>query len=115
MKKLKLIALSFALLFGSFAFASTIEPDTKSEIRKQIIDLLSKTEIDIDSNELVAKVSFMLNEKSELVIISVRSKNDSKSNSVVDNYIKKHLNYKKVKVKKLKAGKVYEMPFKIVK
>ncbi len=115
MKKFKLFSLSLALLVGSFAFASNVEPDTKSEIRKQIISLLNKTEIKIDSDQLVANVSFMLNEKSELVIISVRSRNDDTTNNLIDNYIKKHLNYKKVKVNQLKVGKVYEMPFKIVK
>ncbi|MET2985063.1 hypothetical protein [Aureibaculum conchae] len=117
MKKLKLITLSFALLVGSISFASNVEPDTKSEIRSQIISLLNKnkTKISIDSDELEANVSFMLNEKSELVIISVRSKNDETNNAIIDGYIKKRLNYKKVKVNKLRVGKVYEMPFKIVK
>lgn len=115
MKKLKLITLSFALLAGSLAFASNVETDTKTEIRNQIISLLNKTEINIESDQLLANVSFMLNEKSELVIISVRSKNDETTNTVIDTYIKKHLNYKKVKVNQLKVGKVYEMPFKIVK
>ena len=40
---------------------------------------------------------------------------DKKNNSIIDTYIKKHLNYKKVKVNNLKVGKVYEMPFKMVK
>ena len=115
MKKLKLVSLSLALFVGSLTYASNAEPDTKSEIRSQIISLLDQKEVNIDSDELVAKVSFMLNEKSELVIISVRSKNDKKNNSIIDTYIKKHLNYKKVKVNNLKVGKVYEMPFKMVK
>ena len=115
MKKLKLVSLSLALLIGSLSYASNAEPDTKSEIRNQIISLLNKTEVNIDSDQLVANVSFMLNEKSELVIISVRSNNNKKNNSIIDTYIKTHLNYKKVKVNKLKVGKVYEMPFKMLK
>ena len=115
MKKLKLVTLSLALLFGSFAFASNVAPDTKSEIRNEIIKLLHKSEINLESDVLMASVSFMLNEKSELVIISVRSKNTERVNTAIDSYIKRNLNYKKVKVNKLKVGKIYEMPIKIVK
>jgi len=110
MKNLKLIALSFALLVGSFSFASSTSIDTKEELRKQIITILNKADIELTTDELIAEVSFTLNENSELVIISVSS-----DHQILDSYIKNHLNYKKVNVDALNVGKIYKMPLRIIK
>jgi len=52
---------------------------------------------------------FTLNDKSEIVVVSVNSDND-----IGDSFVKSKLNYKKVKVKTLTPGKMYRLPLKIV-
>jgi len=115
MKNFKLFILVLAISVSTASFASTTinenptKEDPKSELRQQIIDILGKTVNQIDENKIKAEVVFTLNNKSEIVIISVNSKNEN-----VDRFVKGRLNYKKVNVKTLNEGKVYHMPLTIV-
>jgi len=58
---------------------------------------------------LQAEVVFTLNDQSEIVIVSVNCENE-----ILDGYIKRKLNYKKVQVSALDEGEIYRMPLKIV-
>ena len=114
MKNFKLFILVLAISVSTASFATTTsnenpKEDPKSELRQQIIDILGKTVNQIDENKIKAEVVFTLNNKSEIVIISVNSKNEN-----VDRFVKGRLNYKKVKVKTLNEGKIYHMPLTIV-
>ena len=104
MKNLKLMVAVVTLAFLSLSFTNTKE--THEQLHKQIVELIG------DSSETLAKVNskaeitFTLNEKSELVVLSVKSDND-----LVDSFVKTKLNYKKVTVKVLNPGEIYRVPF----
>ena len=110
MKNLKLVALVLAICISSISFAAPTETaDPKSELREQIIDLLGDTNVAFSDNALEAKVVFTLNDQSEIVIVSVNCENE-----ILDGFIKRKLNYKKVQVSALDEGEIYRMPLKIV-
>ena len=110
MKNLKLIALVLAFGISSISFAApTKTADPKSELREQIVEILGYTTEVLCENDIEADVVFTLNNKSEIVIVSVNCENGN-----LDGYIKSKLNYKKVDVSVLNEGKIYHMPLKIV-
>lgn len=110
----KLIVLFFGLtLSTTVLFANNDKPvDTaKNELRVQIIKLLEKNKFQLFEKEFVkAEVSLLLNNEGQIIILSVKSKN-----TLLDNYVKRELNYKKVKAVALRKMKVYRMPLKIIK
>ena len=111
MKNLKLIAVAFAIFATSFSFATTLEDDPNSELRAQIVELLNNAEIKIDTNELIAEVTFTLNKKGELIIIDVNT-NDEKA----DYFVRTNLDHKKVETMLNSVeGKIYTVPIRIVK
>lgn len=118
MKNVKLIITSMALMLTVATVSANNFPTTnkydnsKTELRAKIITLLGKqSPIKIDTKEdISAKVSFMLNSKNEIIVISV----DSKS-ATVDSYVKERLNYKTVKVAGIKKGEIYQMPLRVEK
>jgi len=110
MKNLKLITLALAISISSISFATPENnEDPKSELREQIVKILGKTVKQIDRNKIEAEVVFTINNKKEIVIISVNS-----TNKEVQYYVKGKLNYKKVNVKIINEGKIYRMPLTIV-
>lgn len=114
MKKVQLIITSMALMLTVLSASANSSPtslaNSKKELRTKIASLLGKqVAVNIeDGMDIVANISFMINSKNELIIISVDSKN-----STVDACVKNKLNYKTVKVKGIKKGEVYEVPLKI--
>jgi len=109
MKNLKLIAIVIALGVSTLSFANNTNTfDPKSELREQIVELLGKTITNTDLINNKVEVIFTLNNKSEIVIISVNGASKS-----VDNYVKIKLNYKKVNVNALNVDKIYHMPLRI--
>lgn len=118
MKNVKLIITSIVLMLTvTTASASNFittkkDVNSKKELRTKIIALLGKqVPIKIDTKEkMAAKISFMLNNKNEVIVISVGSEN-----TAIDSYVKEKLNYKVVKVDGIKKGEIYQMPLKIKK
>ncbi|MFY0630796.1 MAG: hypothetical protein JXR05_10480 [Flavobacteriaceae bacterium] len=115
MKKLKLTLVALAVCFASLsATATETEPNSKNttntELRSQIVSLLgSEAPSNLtDGKDVKASVSLMLNNKNQLVVVSVESKNGS-----LDTYVKSKLNYKKIDVKGLKRGEIYKVPLTI--
>ena len=110
MKNFKLIALVLAIGISSISFAATTKTaNPKSELREQIINILGDNIDMVCKNDVEAEVVFTLNNKSEIVIVSVNCENGN-----LDGFIKSKLNYKKVKVTALNVGKIYRMPLKII-
>ena len=112
MKKLKLTLVAFAICFASLsATATETEPNTSNtELRSEIVSLLGTVfpENLTNGKDIKASVSLMLNNKNQLVVVSI----DSKSSSV-DTYVKSKLNYQKIDVKGLKKGEIYIVPLTI--
>jgi len=110
MKNLKILALLIVFAFSAVSFTARENPVVKKQLHDQIVKLLGKTtELNlVDKAE--AEVVFTLNNKSEIVIISVNSKN-----KLLDSFVKLRLNYKKVDIKALNQGDIYKLPLIIKK
>ena len=114
MKKLKLtimaIALSFATLTASAMETEPNKKETNQKFRSEIVSLIG-TEAPsylTEGKDVKAKLSLMLNNKNEVIVVSVDSKNTS-----VEAYVKSKLNYQKIDVKGLKKGEIYKVPLTI--
>ncbi len=105
------------VLFLGFTFSTTVlfaNNDTpietaKKQLRTEIIKLLGNNEFPLTATFAQAEISILLTTNNELVIISVKSQN-----ILLERYIKRKLNYKKVYVKALRKMKIYSMPIKII-
>lgn len=109
MKKLFLL---LAITVSTTIFANNSRPAdvVKSEIRTEIIKLLGNANFKISKNEVTANVEFMINNKGEVIVLTVDTKN-----SDVETYVKRKLNYRTITNKVIVKGKIYKMPLKLVK
>lgn len=112
MKKLKLVLTAIALFaITTTSFANEINSNTTNgDFRNEIASLIGAEAPTYLTNgkDIKAKISLMLNNNNEVIVVSV----DSKSNSVAS-YVKAKLNYQKIDVKGLKKGKIYTVPLTI--
>lgn len=111
MKSLKsiitIIAISLATAFSTTATEK--EPSkTIKELRTEIVSMLGDKIPFVLEETSSAEISFVINKKNEIVILSVDSKV-----SELSNYVKGKLNYKKVKVQGTLEGETYTIPLKI--
>jgi hypothetical protein len=113
MKKLAsiitIIAISLSTTFSSTAAEKEPSKITK-KLRTEIVSMLGDRIPIILTESSSAEVSFVINNKNEIVIISVDSKV-----SELNSYIKNKLNYKKIKVKGTIKGQIYKIPLKMNK
>lgn len=102
-----IFAISLATIFSTSA--SETEPSTTNKkLRTKIVSMLGK-KIPMNINKTqTAEVSFMINDKNEIVVITVDSKLQE-----FNSFIKNKLNYKKIKVQGTKKGEIYIVPVKI--
>ena len=108
MKKLAVLFFVFTMSVTT-TFANNDDDKRKEEkaLRTQIVKLLGN----YNSNETVkADVTFLINKKGEIIVISVDSRNRD-----VERNVKSALNYQYVKKIAAKPMKVYKLPLKIVK
>ncbi|MFN0728600.1 hypothetical protein [Polaribacter gochangensis] len=110
MKKVIVLFLGLTLS-TTVLFANNDNPitDAKNQLRTEIVKLLGNNKFPLTTKFAKAEISILLNSKNELVIISVESQN-----SLLESYIKRKLNYKKVKTTVLSKMKIYKMPIKII-
>lgn len=107
MKKLKLLALALVIGTASVFAANGDNPvEANKKIRNQIVNLLEAPEFSVE-NELNVMLTFTFSSEGEIVILNV----DSKNQDVLD-YLRKNLNYKKVKSPG-ERDKLYTMPLKM--
>jgi len=110
MKNLKILALLGIFAFSMVSFATKENPKVNKQLRDQIVKMLGKTTNVILTDKVEAEVVFTLNDKSEIVILSVNSENKK-----FDSFVKSRLNYKKVTVKVLNQGDIFRLPLIIKK
>ena len=114
MKKLKLTITAIALCFATLAASATeINPSKKEAnkaFRSKIVSLIGSEAPSYltQGKDVTAKLSLMLNNKNQVIVVSV----DSKSGNV-EEYVKSKLNYQKINVKGLKKGEIYRVPLTI--
>jgi len=111
MKKLIVLFLGFTLSTTVLS-ANNNSPvvEAKKELRAEIVKLLGNNEFPLTTAFVKAEISILLNSKNELVIISVKSEN-----ALLDSFIKRKLNYKKITVNTHRKMKIYRMPIKIIR
>jgi alkyl hydroperoxide reductase subunit AhpF len=108
MKNLKvfiaIIAMSLATTFS--ATANEKEPSKINKtLRTELVAMLGdKINLEVNTTDS-SKISFMINNKNEVVVISVATKVDG-----FQSLVKSKLNYKKINVKGIKKGEVYILP-----
>ncbi|MGV6845963.1 MAG: hypothetical protein ACWA42_07550 [Lutibacter sp.] len=105
----KFLLFVFAMSLGTFSLLANGSENplpANKEIRSQIVDLLKTPQFDVE-NEITANITFTFSSEGELIILNV----DSKHQDLL-NYVRKHLNYKKLEAPG-KHNQVYIMPFKI--
>lgn len=116
MKNLKLALAVIALSIASVLPASAntkVDPtnptskEAKIILRTEIVSLLGKHVYDLNET-LEAQISVMLNNQNQLVVVAVKS-----SNETISSFVKVKLNYKKVDVKGIQKGIVYRVPLKM--
>lgn len=90
MKKLMLTALALVIATSTLFAADVTPDDANKNIRNQIIQLMDAPDFNINEDTTVA-IRFTFNSEGEIIVLSVDSKNSN-----VLNYVRKHLNHKKI-------------------
>lgn len=108
MKKLVLL---LAITLSTSVFANNSKPvdAIKSELRTEIIKLLGNADFNLNNN-LTTIVEFTVNNKGEVIVLSVNT-----NNKKVDRFVKSKLNYRTITNKAVVKGSIYKMPLKLVK
>jgi len=110
MKNLKFIIAIFAISLSTIFSMNASEKNNinNNELRTEIVSILGNNfSIDLQKSG-TANISFMINNKNEIVIISVDS-----DITELNALIKGRLNYKKIDIKGTKKGEIYKMPLRI--
>lgn len=108
MKNFKTITVALALFVTMGVFATEGKKETKdNNLSGQIYEMLKDNQFDEDK-ELTAEVKFIVNDKGELIVLSVETKDE-----VLEGFVKSRLNYKKVQLTNVAPGRVYEIPVRI--
>ncbi len=79
-------------------------------LREQIIEMLETPNIEFESEIIQANIFFTLNQKGEIVILTIDT-----NNQALDSYIKNKLNYKRIQKGMLTVGKEFQINFKVKK
>ncbi|PHS66695.1 MAG: hypothetical protein COB12_05695 [Flavobacterium sp.] len=107
MKKVNVILVAVALLFGTLTSYAAVDPVvTTSETTKEIGKLLKNPGFEVNS-EINAMVTFIINKEGQIVVLSV----DCETKTVCK-YIKSRLNYNTLG-SELEKGKEYKVPIRI--
>lgn len=109
MNNLKLVALAIVLSISSISFAATVVDSPNKILQKEIVKLLGKTCEKLADEVIEADVVFTVNEKGEIVVISVNS-----ANPKAEFFVKCKLNYKQINYDESSVEKIYHLPLKIV-
>lgn len=108
MKTIKTLLLVLAITFTSVLSANTnpthAEPDV---LTKEIATLLKNPKFRV-AEDLVANVTFILNEDQEIVVLNVDTKSE-----VLESFIKSRLNYNKLDGNINSVNKTFEVPVRI--
>ena len=109
MRKIKIASVAFMLFatLGAFANKGHNEVSEKS-LSSQIYEMLKQNNFELQYNELTADVRFTINEKGEVVVLSVDTKND-----VLEKFVKSRLNYQKVESAQPVEGRIYTVAVRI--
>ena len=104
MKKLSAILLALVLLLGTGISTAAVDLEKdKKTISQEIGSLLKNPDIELDE-DVNAYVTFMINDKAEIVVLTIDTNNVS-----IERFIKSRLNYHKLE-NTLAPGEEYQVP-----
>ena len=107
MKKVSVILMAFVFLLSTSMVSASVNPvDSKDNTSAEIAKLLKDPGFVVEV-ETTAYVTFVVNKEGEIVVLSVKSDNETMSR-----FIKQRLNYKKL-VSTNKQGKEYIVPVRM--
>jgi len=111
MKSLKLLLVLALGVFTINVSAANMNPiKPTDELRIEIVNLIGSNYMDeMKTDELGAEVLFTVNNNKEIIILSVDS-----DDVLLESYLKRKLNYRKVNHKPSKHGEIYLLPVKMV-
>ena len=110
MKKLVLILVAIVSGTVMIHASNPKKESLKEKLRNEIVQLLDTPYIELQDEETLVNVEFIVNSKGEIVVLAINS-----DNREIDGYIKSELNYKKLKSGIVAKGKVFKMPLRIMK
>ena len=111
MKSLKLFILALGLFTINVSAANLNPIKPIDELRIEIVELIGSNYMnEMKADEHGAAVLFTVNNNKEIIILSVDSDDD-----LLESYLKRKLNYKKVNHRPSKHGEIYLLPVKMVK
>ena len=111
MKNLKLLVLALALFTINISAANLNPIKPTDELRIEIVELIGTNYMnEMQADELGAEVLFTVNNNREIIILSV-----DYDDHLIESYLKRKLNYKKVNHRPSKNGEIYLLPVKMVK
>lgn len=106
-KKLQLIGFFFLFTLSSrMPLQATINnyPNVKT-LRTEIVNLIKKPDLStFYANETTVKLSFLVSADKEVVVINAET-----DSPYLEEYVKKHLNYQKIKTDFVRINKVYHI------
>jgi hypothetical protein len=102
-----IMVISLSTVFSTSATAPNPEKGIKT-LRTELSSFIGKNIPFELKKSTTAEVSFIINNKNEVVVLSVDS-----SISELNYFLKTRLNYKKVTTKGVKKGEVYKIPLRI--
>ncbi|WP_350290770.1 hypothetical protein [uncultured Croceitalea sp.] len=106
MRKISLVLVASLLLTAGNVLANDYKPENPTKkLATQIHKMLEDNSFD-ESYDLTADVRFTINDKGEIVVLSVAT-----SNQALEGFVKVRLNYKKLD--NAQAGKIYTVPVRI--
>lgn len=109
MKKLLIVFL--VTVFSTLStFSNNENPSKKAdlELRNQIVKLLGNYKSTLE-HTIETKVSFLINQKGEIVVLSVDSEQE-----LITNYVKRKLNYKKATLTNVVKMQKFVLPIKFI-
>lgn len=109
MRKISLILVAAMLLTAGSVLANDSKPkDPSKSLSAQISKILSNNSFTENEVDLTAQVRFTLNNKHQIVVLSVDTEDID-----FEGFVKAKLNYKEVDLETYREGKIYTVPVRI--
>ncbi|GMN09473.1 hypothetical protein MTsPCn9_00710 [Croceitalea sp. MTPC9] len=106
MRKISLVLVAALLLTAGNVLANDYKPENPAKkLTTQIHKMLEDNTFN-EKNDLTADIRFIINENSEMVVLSVYT-----TNKALENFVKGRLNYKKVD--NAQEGRVYTVAVRV--
>ena len=111
MRKFSLVLVAAMLLSAGSVFANDSKSKKNVEPAKNLSSQIAKLLDDnnfIIENDITADVRFTLNSNKEIVVLSVKTEDET-----LEGFVKSRLNYKKVDLTEYREGRTYTVPVRI--